>query len=104
MEKISSNNVDLEEVYETLNDKKEEREKLTKQVKDIEIENGAQIKEQDRLTKERRKANKILQKAKLAVIFLDFHGSKSMMVFLRWKPLAKRFNNKIIEKGKSRKP
>jgi len=67
LEKISSNNVDLEEVYETLNDKKEEREKLTKQVKDIEIENGAQIKEQDRLTKERRKANKILQKAKLAM-------------------------------------
>jgi len=101
LEKLSNQNVDLEEVYETLNDKKEERDELTKQVKDIEIENGAQIKEQDRLTKERRKANKILQKAKLA---MEATGDKIKQQNNRKREIEKALKNleEQIEKTESR--
>jgi hypothetical protein len=67
LEKQSLNNLDVEEAYERLNEKRERRDDMHKKLKQIEAESGSKLQEQSRLTKERRKAHKYLQKAKLSV-------------------------------------
>jgi len=66
IEKDQSQTVDVDEVYEQLNEKREAKEENQKNLHKVELDSGVKEKEINRLVKERRKQNKSRKKLDLA--------------------------------------